>query len=100
MRHPIGFFALFLAQPPRRTTSCSHCGDSFTGDLADGRTWLTEHGASEHRRPAYRDARRRPELGTGVRPRPAHAGGRRPGVAAAPMSTMLMASPPAVDPTK
>jgi hypothetical protein len=54
MRHPIGFFALFLADPPRRTTTCGHCGDSFTGDLADGRAWLTEHSASEHVRPAYR----------------------------------------------
>jgi hypothetical protein len=52
MRHPIGFFALFLAPPARRTTSCGHCGDSFTGDLAHGRAWLAEHSASERLGPA------------------------------------------------
>jgi hypothetical protein len=98
MRHPIGFFALFLAQPPRRTTSCSHCGDSFVGDLAVGRAWLREHTVSEHLQPAHRSARRRPvELRPSVRPRPAFA-------ATPPLSAILMATPtataPAVDPTK
>jgi hypothetical protein len=54
MRHPIGFFALFLAQPARRTISCSHCGDRFIGDPADGRAWLREHSASDHIGPVRR----------------------------------------------
>jgi hypothetical protein len=54
MRHPIGFFALFLAQSPPRTISCAHCGDSFAGNLADGRAWLREHSASEHSGPVKR----------------------------------------------
>ena len=50
MRNPFAVFALTLVQPQLRTTACGHCGDSFTGDPADGRAWLTAHGASEHGR--------------------------------------------------
>jgi hypothetical protein len=48
MRHAAFFLSFFPVQPPRSTTACGSCGDSFTGDLAGGRAWLTHHSAFEH----------------------------------------------------
>jgi hypothetical protein len=48
MRHAAFFLTVFSVQPPRRTTACGRCGDSFTGDPADGRAWLRDHAASDH----------------------------------------------------
>jgi hypothetical protein len=67
MRHAAFFLTLFSVQPPRRTTACGRCGDSFTGDPADGRAWLRDHAASDHSDHAHR-----------VEPRTARASARQP----------------------
>jgi hypothetical protein len=67
MRHAAFFLTLFPVQPPRRTTACGRCGDSFTGDPADGRAWLRDHSASDHWDHAHR-----------VEPRPARVPARQP----------------------
>jgi hypothetical protein len=49
MRLPTSLFGLFVTQPPRRTTACGRCGDSFSGSPSAGRSWLLAHHIDEHR---------------------------------------------------
>jgi hypothetical protein len=55
VRNPHAFSTFLLFEPSGRTISCGRCGDSFTGDPANGRAWLRAHGASEHDRRAHSD---------------------------------------------